>query len=90
MEEVELQRFVRMAKEKLDGGEETWISDFVDVRLNGQFDCRQAEVMVEIGISCVEEDRNKRPTMDMVVQTLLACDDESHDMHHSKSRESNI
>eukprot|EP00268_Persea_americana_P016587 TRINITY_DN17866_c2_g1_i1.p1 TRINITY_DN17866_c2_g1~~TRINITY_DN17866_c2_g1_i1.p1 ORF type:complete len:916 (+),score=163.98 TRINITY_DN17866_c2_g1_i1:275-2749(+) len=90
VEEVELQRFVRMAKEKLEGGEETWISDFVDVRLNGQFDCRQAEVMVEIGISCVEEDRNKRPTMDMVVQTLLACDDESHDMHHSKSRESNI
>lgn len=76
-EEVELRRFVRMAKEKIGSREELWVGDFVDFRLNGQFNWRQAEAMIEIGISCVDEDRSKRPTMDMIVQTLLACEDES-------------
>lgn len=49
---------------------------FVDFRLNGQFNWKQAAAMVEIGILCVEEKRSRRPTMDMIVQSLLTCDDE--------------
>jgi hypothetical protein len=45
--------------------------------LNGQFSRSQATTIVELGMSCVEEDRNKRPTMDSVVQALLECLDES-------------
>ncbi|CBI30482.3 unnamed protein product, partial [Vitis vinifera] len=37
----------------------------------------QAAMMVKIGISCVEEDRIKRPTMATVVQVLLECEDEA-------------
>ncbi|XP_058109422.1 putative receptor protein kinase ZmPK1 [Magnolia sinica] len=75
-DEVELKRLVRMAKEKMERGEESWVGDFVDSRLNGQFDWKQAAAMVKLGISCVEEERSQRPTMDLIVQTLLECKDE--------------
>ncbi|XP_077222481.1 putative receptor protein kinase ZmPK1 [Tasmannia lanceolata] len=75
-EEVELRRFARMAKEKLMSGEESWLDGFVDFRLNGQFNRKQALRIVEIGIACVEDERNKRPNMEMIVQTLLACEEE--------------
>ncbi|XP_058109415.1 putative receptor protein kinase ZmPK1 [Magnolia sinica] len=75
-EEVELKRFVRVAKEKIERGKESWVGDLVDSRLNGQFDWKQAATMVELGISCVEEERNRRPTMDIIVQTLLNYEEE--------------
>lgn len=53
----------------------SWVVDFVDFRLNGQFNWKQEAAMVEIGILCVEEERNRRPSMDMIVQTLLTYDD---------------
>lgn len=50
----------------------------MDPRLKGQFRRRQAATMVEIGISCLEEDRSKRPTMASVLQLLLEyCEDEA-------------
>ncbi|VVA35703.1 PREDICTED: putative receptor kinase ZmPK1 [Prunus dulcis] len=75
-EEVELKRFVKVAKRKIQCGEDQWMEDMLDPRLEGQFSRNQAAKMVEIGISCVEEDRNKRPTMDSVVQMLLECEEE--------------
>ncbi|CAK7343898.1 unnamed protein product [Dovyalis caffra] len=74
--ESELTRFVKVVKRKIHRGEDSWIEEIVDPRLNGQFSRNQAARIVEIGISCVEEDRNKRPTMDSVVQALLECQDE--------------
>ncbi|BFG31916.1 hypothetical protein CerSpe_181900 [Prunus speciosa] len=75
-EEAELKRFVKVAKRKIQCGEDQWIEDMLDPRLEGQFSRNQAAKMVEIGISCVEEDRNKRPTMVSVVQMLLECEEE--------------
>nr|XP_010921667.1 putative receptor protein kinase ZmPK1 [Elaeis guineensis] len=77
-EEVEgmLKSFVWMLKGKLESGEESWVEEIVDSRLDGQFNCKQAEKLVEIVVSCLEEDRNKRPTMDSVVHTLLSYHDE--------------
>ncbi|XP_058109425.1 putative receptor protein kinase ZmPK1 [Magnolia sinica] len=75
-EEVGLKSYARMAKEKMECGEESWVGDLVDSRLDGEFDWKQAAVIVEIGLSCVEEERSKRPTMDMIVQALLECEDE--------------
>ncbi|CAN1770105.1 Putative receptor protein kinase ZmPK1 [Linum perenne] len=75
-EEAELARFIRMAKRKIMSGEESWIDEqMVDPKLKGKFSHKQAERMVEIGLSCVDEDRNKRPTMGTVVQSLLDCQD---------------
>ncbi|KAK6290527.1 hypothetical protein POUND7_002068 [Theobroma cacao] len=76
-QETELTRFVRVIKGKGQSEETAWIEDAVDTRLNGQFSRIQAAKMIEIGISCVEEDRNKRPTMDSIVQALMECEDVS-------------
>jgi hypothetical protein len=77
-QEPELTSFVRMVKRKIQcGEEESWIEDIVDPRLEGQFSRRQAATMVEIGISCVEEDRSKRPEMASVLQLLLECEDDA-------------
>ncbi|KAJ4704580.1 Receptor protein kinase [Melia azedarach] len=73
-QEAELTRFVREVKRKIQSGEEAWIEKVVDPRLNGKFSRNQAATLAEIGISCVEEDRNRRPTMDSVVQSLLQCE----------------
>lgn len=77
-DESDLTRFVRVVKRKIQCGETSWIEEVVDPRLNGQFSRSQATTIVELGMSCVEEDRNKRPTMDSVVQALLECLDESY------------
>ncbi|KAB5552097.1 hypothetical protein DKX38_009408 [Salix brachista] len=71
--ESDLTGFVRMVESKTQRGEDSWIDEIVDPRLNGQFSRNQATTIVQLGISCVEEDRNKRPTMDLVVQALLEC-----------------
>jgi len=77
-QEPELTSFVRMVKRKIQcGEEESWIEDIVDPRLEGKFSRRQAATMVEIGISCVEEDRSKRPEMASVLQLLLECEDDA-------------
>ncbi|KAJ6699541.1 G-TYPE LECTIN S-RECEPTOR-LIKE SERINE/THREONINE-PROTEIN KINASE SD2-5 [Salix purpurea] len=71
--ESDLTGFVRMVESKTRRGEDSWIDEIVDPRLNEQFSRNQARTIVQLGISCVQEDRNKRPTMDLVVQALLEC-----------------
>ncbi|XP_043702068.1 putative receptor protein kinase ZmPK1 [Telopea speciosissima] len=75
-QEAMLTRFMREVRRKIQNGEDLWVEDAVDPRLKGLFNRNQATTMVEIGISCLEEDRSKRPTMDVVVQALLECEDE--------------
>ncbi|XP_038720618.1 putative receptor protein kinase ZmPK1 [Tripterygium wilfordii] len=75
-QETELTRFVRVVGRKIECGENSWMEDAVDTRLNGQYNRNQVRKMVELGIACVQEDRNKRPTMDFVVQALSECEDE--------------
>ncbi|PRQ17457.1 putative protein kinase RLK-Pelle-SD-2b family [Rosa chinensis] len=71
--ETEMTRFIRVAKHRIQSGEESWIEDMLDPRLDGEYNRNQAAKMIKIGISCVEEDRSKRPTMDAIVQMLLEC-----------------
>ena len=73
-QEAELTRFVRLVKRKIQCGEDNWIEDTLDPRSKGKFSRQQA---IEIGISCVEEERSKRPTMATVVQVLLECEGEA-------------
>ncbi|VVA35704.1 PREDICTED: putative receptor kinase ZmPK1 [Prunus dulcis] len=62
-------------KRKIQSGEDEWIEDMLDPRLEGVFSRNQAAKMVEICMSCVEEDRNIRPR-DSVVQMLLEYEEE--------------
>ncbi|GMH28953.1 hypothetical protein Nepgr_030796 [Nepenthes gracilis] len=75
--ESELNRFVSLARGRFRKGEKSWVDEIVDPRLRGNFSRNQAASMIEMGILCVEEDRNKRPTIESVAQVLLACEDET-------------
>lgn len=76
VQEAEMARFMREAKLQIKAEEKySWVEEVLDPRLQGQFDLKQAVRMIEIGISCVEEDSTKRPTMDTVVSLLLNCED---------------
>ncbi|OQU76615.1 hypothetical protein SORBI_3010G174900 [Sorghum bicolor] len=77
--EMVLGRVSRLLKEKLqlDDIELSWIADFVDARLNGEFNNLQARTMMRLAISCLEEDRDRRPTMENVVQILVLVEDVS-------------
>ncbi|KAI3750415.1 hypothetical protein L2E82_21050 [Cichorium intybus] len=75
-EESELTRLLRVAKMKSQEEEKGWIEEIIDPRLGGVFSRKQAVTLVEMGLSCVEEDRHKRPTMDSVVQVLIDCEPE--------------
>lgn len=72
--EMVLRTKAMVLRKNFESGEESWIRDFVDSRLNGQFDSKQALTMVTVAISCLETERNRRPSMDSVVQMLLASD----------------
>uniref|UniRef100_A0ACD6A4W6 Uncharacterized protein n=1 Tax=Avena sativa TaxID=4498 RepID=A0ACD6A4W6_AVESA len=78
-EEVEmvLKRMVNMLMEKLelDIGEQYLITDFIDTRLNGQFNNLQARTMMKLAVSCLQEDRGRRPTMENAVQMLASVDE---------------
>ncbi|XP_051132049.1 putative receptor protein kinase ZmPK1 [Andrographis paniculata] len=78
-DEAALTKFVRNTKERMvqNAGSLSWADSLVDPRLEGKFSRNQAATLIQTGISCVEEDRNKRPTMAAVVQTLLECEDET-------------
>ncbi|EEC80848.1 hypothetical protein OsI_23459 [Oryza sativa Indica Group] len=74
-----LGRVIRLCSEQLksDGDDQFWIADFIDTRLNGQFNSARARMMMELAVSCLEEDRVRRPTMECVVQKLVSVDEVS-------------
>ncbi|KAM0902136.1 hypothetical protein ACQ4PT_019496 [Festuca glaucescens] len=78
-EEVEmvLKRMVSMLMEmlELDVSEQSFLADFIDTRLNGHFNNLQARTMMKLAISCLQEDRGRRPTMENVVQMLASVDE---------------
>lgn len=74
--EMEVEMAVRCSsevlKEKLASEDHSWLLEFVDCRLGGEFDYSQAAMMVKIALSCVEEERRRRPNMSHVVEALLS------------------
>ncbi|KAG8376955.1 hypothetical protein BUALT_Bualt09G0117900 [Buddleja alternifolia] len=75
--EAAITNFVRRIKEEMQCGRLDWVESVVDSRLGGGFSRNQAAALIRTGICCVEEDKNKRPTMASVVQTLLECEQEN-------------
>ncbi|KZV51750.1 hypothetical protein F511_11438 [Dorcoceras hygrometricum] len=73
--ESALMNFARVTRKKMEiGGGSYWLESIVDSRLEGKFSRNQAATLIQTGVRCVDEDRNKRPTMASVVQTLLECE----------------
>ncbi|KAL5200738.1 hypothetical protein ABZP36_021941 [Zizania latifolia] len=72
-----LGRVIRVLAEQLksDDSDQSWIADFIDTRLHGQFNNTQARMTMELAVSCLEEDRGRRPTMEYVVQMLVSVDE---------------
>jgi hypothetical protein len=62
----------KIIKENLDSDDQSWLLEFVDNKLHGDFNHLQVIMMLKIAVSCVEEERRNRPSMSHVVQTLLS------------------
>jgi hypothetical protein len=71
---VMLKKFIKMLSYRLDREEPFWIAEFVDFRLGGEFNYSQAKALIKLSVSCLEEERKKRPTMESVVESLLSVD----------------
>jgi len=62
----------------LDDESSSWMEDkFVDPRLRGDFSQLQAAAMLELAVSCVDDDPNRRPSMNVVLEKLLSLEDDT-------------
>uniref|UniRef100_A0A0E0BEY6 non-specific serine/threonine protein kinase n=1 Tax=Oryza glumipatula TaxID=40148 RepID=A0A0E0BEY6_9ORYZ len=73
--EMDIRMVVRATRQMMGSNEERSIEDLVDYRLNGDFNHVQVKLMLEIAVSCLEEDRSKRPNMNSVVQALISVEE---------------
>ncbi|KAM0897454.1 hypothetical protein ACQ4PT_022558 [Festuca glaucescens] len=73
-EEVEMtvRCSTEILRDKLASDDLSWLLEFVDYRLDGEFNPSQAVMMLKIAVSCVEEEMRNRPSMGHVVETLLS------------------
>uniref|UniRef100_A0A0E0IXT2 Receptor-like serine/threonine-protein kinase n=1 Tax=Oryza nivara TaxID=4536 RepID=A0A0E0IXT2_ORYNI len=76
--ETDVRSVVKMVVDKLDSKDESWIMDLIDDQFGGEFNHLQAQLVIKLAISCLEEDRNKRPSMKYIVQMLISAEDEAH------------
>ncbi|CAN6208567.1 unnamed protein product [Urochloa humidicola] len=70
--EMSIQFFAEVLREKLARKDQSWLLEIVDCRLGGKFNYSQAAKVLKIAVSCVEEERSKRPSMSQVLETLLS------------------
>ncbi|KAF3326592.1 putative receptor protein kinase ZmPK1 [Carex littledalei] len=73
--EGRMRSIAKEVRRVLEGGDESVIASIVDVGLQGQFNKEQLVTMLSVATFCLEEERNKRPTMDEVVKNLIAFDE---------------
>ncbi|XP_072970325.1 putative receptor protein kinase ZmPK1 [Typha angustifolia] len=76
--QMDIRGFIKEVKQVFSSGEILSMTDIVDARLRGQINHKQAEAMVRISISCLEEERSNRPSMDEIVKALMACEEQDH------------
>ncbi|KAF4359863.1 putative receptor protein kinase ZmPK1 [Cannabis sativa] len=48
------------------------IDEIVDPMMEGNYNLREVEILIEVALRCVEEDKDVRPTMSQVVEMLLS------------------
>ncbi|CAL5204706.1 unnamed protein product [Lathyrus oleraceus] len=54
-----------------------WVNEIIDPTIEGGYDEREVEALAEVALQCVEEDKDKRPTMSHVVEVLLKISHEA-------------
>ncbi|PKA51982.1 Putative receptor protein kinase ZmPK1 [Apostasia shenzhenica] len=73
-----------MVRKRVEGGGgRSWLDGLVDQRLKGDFNGREAARMVEVAAACLEEEGNRRPTMEEVVRMLLSVSEKSSEIFSS-------
>jgi hypothetical protein len=70
--EIAVRHSAEILREKSASDDQSWLWEFVDYRMDGEFNYSQAAMMVNIAVSCVEEERRRRPSMSHVVESLLS------------------
>jgi hypothetical protein len=55
----------------------SWIEMIIDPKLEGKYDKGRMEILFEVALKCVAEDRDARPTMSQVVEMLLHQENDS-------------
>nr|XP_027091885.1 putative receptor protein kinase ZmPK1 [Coffea arabica] len=72
---MEPRRLVTWVKEKMHEANgrasPIAIAKIVDPVINAEFDMARVEILVQVALQCVEEDKDARPTMSQVLDTLL-------------------
>ncbi|KAK3423292.1 hypothetical protein EUGRSUZ_F00168 [Eucalyptus grandis] len=53
------------------------LEEMVHPALRGDYNLKQMEVLIEVALKCVEEDKNARPNMSQVVEMLLRQENDS-------------
>lgn len=72
---MDFQQLVAWLKEKMTCEVRSlWLEEVVDARLHGDFNHLEAAAMLELAVSCVDDNPNRRPSMNAVVQKLLSSE----------------
>ncbi|KAH7850120.1 hypothetical protein Vadar_028201 [Vaccinium darrowii] len=71
--EMEQRGLVKWVRQKIngDGGKELWLEEIIDPVMKGNCDLSKMEILVQVALQCVEEDKDARPTMRQVIGRLL-------------------
>ncbi|XP_034675307.1 putative receptor protein kinase ZmPK1 [Vitis riparia] len=69
----ERQSLVAWVKGKMNSAtaDASWIEEILDPSMESQYDMGEMEILVAVALQCVELDKDERPTMSQVVETLL-------------------
>ncbi|CBI19455.3 unnamed protein product, partial [Vitis vinifera] len=69
----ERQSLVAWVKGKMNGATAvaSWMKEILDPSMEGEYDMGEMEILVAVALQCVELDKDERPTMSHVVETLL-------------------
>ncbi|KAK7310826.1 hypothetical protein RJT34_08579 [Clitoria ternatea] len=62
-------------KQKNNGG--VWINEILDQSVEGGYEECKMEALARVALQCVEEEKDKRPTMSQVVEMLHKCSREN-------------
>ena len=78
--EAEHKRLVTWVRETKNGkvGIASWIEHIIDPKMEGRYDMGKMEILAEVALKCVEEDKDARPTMSQVVEMLLRHENDHH------------
>ncbi|KAM3215058.1 hypothetical protein ACQJBY_067173 [Aegilops geniculata] len=72
---MDFPQLVALLREETRDLRGAWLEEFVDARLHGDFSHLEAATMLEVAVSCVDDDPGRRPSMNAVVQKLLSSRD---------------